>query len=308
MPKKAGTQFLPFLDILIKQKIATFEQLPDGTYAICFNCGSSSFVKAAVAHKISSKETAFLKNLSNYGFKKHDKDGNKKRYHCKHYQPGNMDIEALIKRCKEANDVCNSKKRKKNESGDSTKNSKMSKMGEQFGGLSFESDMVQIQPDTITRKKSSVFVGNSRIRANNTKELRCVKSLKTNIDLTDSTDLDNSLNNTMTADVSITDVSQPPVFFPVANYQVLSEDTVPLADHQKLQFEMEQLKKELQDERNKVSLFEIENSSLKQKLALSESKVQVHPEESVLAEPVNLFSTYGTGDGSFMNSNYDMHY
>jgi len=275
MPRKAGTQFLPFLDTLITEEIVTYEQIPDGSFAICFDCTSLDFTKTATDLKISPKETAFLKNLSNYGFKKHDKNGNRKRYHCDNYQPGHVDTDALIDRCKAANDVCNNKKRKKNESGGaSTKSSKVSKMGEQFGGLNFESNLVQIQPDTITRKQSSVFVGNNRIGANNTKGLRCVKNLSKTIDLTgDSNELDNSLNfgtnfdlksekNAITSDVSMTYVNQPPVFFPVEtspNYQVVGEDTVPLADFQKLQrdhdlksmkieqqsMEIEQLKKEL---------------------------------------------------------------
>lgn len=298
MPKKAGTQFLPFIDFLIKQGTITFEKIADESHVICFDCTSQDFINEASVRSISSKESAFLKNLSNYGFKKHDKEGNKKRYHCDKYQPDKIDLDWLIKRCKSANDTQNSKKaekRKKNESGDSAKSAKTVKLGKvlDFGELEFESDFVEIQPNTITRNSNrSVFVANSRIQSNNTEELRYVKNLNKDIDVTAilNNDLESGNSSLFTEDMTVSDV------------QVLSDPkTVPLIDFEKLQREneinkneKEQLKNELLEEKRKNTILGNEKATLQHQIyeLTNGPNVRILPDESAYgyAEEEQLFS------------------
>merc|ERR1712170_57021 len=109
------------------EEVTITDELSGTSYkidALKFDCLEPEFIKAAKEAKLSSKETSFLKNLSNYGFKKFDKTGNVKRYYSELFQPGSIDKIKLIELCKNANKPQNDKKKvvhkRRHDSGNST--------------------------------------------------------------------------------------------------------------------------------------------------------------------------------------------
>jgi len=316
MPKQAGTQFLPFLELLLEDQIIKFEEViltdaespmkrsritndtstPIRLYAIVFDCSKEGFINLAKNRGISSKETSFLKNLSNYGFKRYDKNGNVKRYYSKYYQPGYVDKYQLIEKCKKANEIQNSKKkvqlgekRSKHASGDSGISTNQSQ--KQF---KLETDsttaMAIVRPNSIfTNSSSSIF------RSREAAGLRCVQRVNSN-----SYKSEQVRNTPLYAET--VDMSIPEVALEVKNSTNVQihehEYTRLINDNVAKENRIRDLENQLKTEKSKNFELQKENERLK---SSNQGKVSIIPADNIpipyeenienSADPVPLFST-----------------